>query len=157
MSLRLTQAQQTTLKTDINSAANAAALGTFITNADWVSVAAFYNGASGSTVWRPSIPVSDLTRNIVGSAFDGLSAAKQNGYLAVTQGGFVDATSANIRSWFSDIFGVGATLTNLTAEAQATATRFQLLFSSVASPSNITTFFGAQVGADDVQQAMLHG
>lgn len=156
--MALTQAQKTTLKTDITSAGNAAALGAFITGTDWVSIAAFYNANSASTVWRPNVPVADLAQQIVGSAFDGLTVAKQNGYLAMTQGGVVHADQASIRAWFSDIFGGGsATLTNLTAIAQRPATRFELLFSSVAAPANVTTVFGQQLSPDDVQDAMLHG
>ena len=153
----LTPAQQTTLKTDITSGGNAAALGAFITAEDWPSVANFYNALSGSTVWRAAVPVRELTGVIVGSVYDGLSTAKQNGYLAVTQGGVVDATQPTIRAWFSDIFGAGTTLTGLTAVAQRPATRFEMLFSTAASPANVTTVFGQHLSGDDVQQAMLHG
>ena len=51
----LTPAQQMTLKTDITSGGNAAALGALITAEDWPSVANFYNAPSGSTVWRPAL------------------------------------------------------------------------------------------------------
>lgn len=155
--MSLTPAQQTTLKTDMHSAGNAAALGAFLAATDWVSIAAFYNANSAQTVWKPNISVRDLTRNIVGSAFDALTAQKQNGYLALTSGGVVDATSASIRAWFSDIFGAGVTLTALTAEAQRLATRFELLFSTAASPSNVSSVFGQVVSATDVQFAELQG
>lgn len=156
--MALTQAQMTTLKTDMHSAGRAAALGAFLAAADWPSVAIYYNGPSGSNVWRPSIPVADLSRNIIGSAFDALTVGKQNGYLAMTQGGFVNATFLNIRNWFSDIFGAGsATLTALTAEAQRPATRFELLFSTVAAPANVTSVFGQAVTHEDCQFAELFG
>jgi hypothetical protein len=155
--MALTQAQQTTLKTDMTSASNAAALGAFIAAEDWPSVAAWYNGASAQTVWKPSVPIHDLNGGIVGSVFDALTVAKQNGYLAMTQGGVLDATQANVRGWMQDIFGAGPTLTNLTAIAQRTATRFELLFSTPAAPANVTTMFGVGVSPTDVQQAMLYG
>ena len=84
--MALTPAQKTTLKTDMHSGGNAAALGTWLAAADWASIATWYNTDSGSTVWRPSIPVSDLTRNIVGTVADGLSTQKQQGYIMLTQG-----------------------------------------------------------------------
>jgi len=155
--MALTPAQKTTLKTNMHSGGNASALGTWLAAEDWASIATWYNADSGSTVWRPSIPVSDLTRNIVGSVYDGLTVAKQNGYLALTQGGLVDATFASVRSWFSDIFGAGATLTALTAEAQRPATRFQMLFATAASPANVTTVFGYTLTPEDVRLAELQG
>jgi hypothetical protein len=155
--MALTPAQKTTLKTDMHSGGNAAALGTWLAAADWPSIATWYNTDSGSMVWRPSIPVSDLTRNIVGTVADGLSTQKQQGYIMLTQGGFVDATYANIRNWFSDIFGAGATLTALTAEAQRPATRFQMLFATAASPANVTTVFGQMLTPEDVRLAELQG
>lgn len=154
----LTPAQQTTLKTDMHSAGNAAALGAFLSAADWVSIAAFYNASSAQTVWKPNITVRDLTRNIVGSAFDALTTQKQQGYIALTQGGIVDATAASIRAWFQDIFGAGSTtLIALTAEAQRTATRFELLFATAASPANVSTVFGQTLTPQDVQFAEMQG
>ena len=153
----LTPAQRTTLKTDVTSAANAVALGAFITAEDWPSVATFYNQNSVASVWRPNVSARELTGGIVGSAYDSLSVAKQNGYIAVTQGGVIDTTQATIRAWFSDIFGAGATLTNLTAIAQRLGTRFEILFSSVAGTANVTTMFGQLVSGADIQDAMLHG
>jgi hypothetical protein len=155
--MALTQVQLTTLKTDMHSAPRAA-LGAFLTAEDWPSVAVYYNAPSGSTVWRPAIPVADLSRNIIGSAFDALTVQKQNGYIALTQGGVVNATFGNIRNWFSDIFGAGsATLIALTAEAQRPATRFELLFSTVAAPANVTTVFGQMVSDTECHLAELFG
>jgi hypothetical protein len=155
--MMLTPAQQTTLKTDMHSPANSAALGGFLVGEDWPAIAAWYNAPSGLTIWRPSVPVLELTRNIVGSVYDAIIPGKQNGFTAMTQGGFVDATSASIRAWFQDIFGPGATLNALTAEAQKSGSRFELLFSSTAAPSNVTTVFGQALTPDDCQQAELHG
>ncbi len=152
----MTPAQQTTLKTDIISAANAAALGAFIAASDWPSIQAYYNALASPQVllWRPSIPIGELNRVIVWSAFAGLSALLQNTYLAMTQGGVIDATSASIRAGFGTIFGgASATAVAMTAVAQVGGTRFQVLFSS----GNVSTMFGQQVSADDIQQAMLHG
>lgn len=153
----MTPAQLTTLKTNILAPANDAALDAFITAEDWPSIALFYNAPSGSTVWKPNVTARELTSVIVGSAFDALSVQKQNGYFAVISGGVVDATQASIRAWFQDIFGAGATLTALTAMAQKPATRFEMLFSTPATPSNVTVVFGRIMNATDVQMAMLQG
>lgn len=152
-----TQADYTKLKTDMHSAANAAAIGAFVSAADWPSVRDWYNTPVTATVWKPNVPVRDLTRNIVGSVFDGLTTQKQQGYIALTQGGVVDATFLTIRNWFQDIFGAGATLTALTAEAQRPGTRFELLFSTVAAPANVSSMFGQALTADDVQMAEVRG
>jgi hypothetical protein len=153
----LTPAQQTTLKTDMHAAGNAAALGNFLIAEDWPSIAAWYNAPSGVTVWRPNVPVRELSGVIVGSAFDALAVGKQNGYMALIIGGIVDATSASVRAWMQDIFGPGATLNALIAVGQKSGSRFELLFATPASPSNVTSVFGQSLTPDDCQQAELYG
>ena len=155
--MALTQAQKTSLKTDILSPANAAALSGFIAGEDWPSVAIFYNSVGAGLLWRPNIQAYELTGVVVGSAFDVLPVAKQNGYLVLIHDGIIDATQASIRAWFSDIFGAGATLTALTAKAQRPGTRVELLFSVPAGAANVSALFGIQISASDVQDAMLHG
>ena len=153
--MSLSDAQKTTLQTDILSGPNAAALAGFVAAEDWYSIALFYNVLSGSSVWKPDVTASQLTGVIVGAAFDALPVQKQNGYFAVIGGGIADATQPTIRAWFQDIFGAGPTLTALTAVAQKPATRFELLFSTVAAPSNVTQMYGYLLTPDDVQQTML--
>jgi hypothetical protein len=75
----------------------------------------------------PQIMVRELNTAIDWSAFALLSVAKQNAYMAMTQGGFVDGTAANVRSGFNTVFGAGVTLDALTAIAQRNATRLEAL------------------------------
>jgi hypothetical protein len=75
------------------------------------TVADYYNANHASRlVWRPQIMVRELNTAIDWSAFALLSVAKQNAYMAMTQGGFVDGTAANVRSGFNTVFGAGVTL-----------------------------------------------
>lgn len=151
----LTSAQLATLKTDINAQAPLAAARTA---ADWPTVAAFYNANTSPAVavWKPSITVHEMNAVITWSAFAGLTALAQNAYMAMTQDGFVDATSATVRAGFSTVFGAGsASLTALNALAQRTATRLEALLVSVAGPPIVSAVFGQSLSADDVQKAMV--
>lgn len=146
MSLSIAQLQ--TFKAAINSDAN---ITVSLASGDQGAIAAYYNGASTTNVWLPAIPVSVLNTAIVWSAFIALSVQTQNAYFALTQGGTVDATNANVRAGFSSIFGAGTqTLTNLTAIAQRLATRFENLFAT----TNVTTVFGYTVTPADVAAAL---
>lgn len=86
--------------------------------------------AAATAIWRPVIPVVEMSPAIDWSAYAVLTTAKQQTYLALTQGGVIDATSSAVRAAFTTIFGVGATLTALTALAQRNATRFEALFTA---------------------------
>jgi hypothetical protein len=61
----------------------------------------------------------------------------------------VDATSLNVRNAFFAIFAAGATRTALTALAQRTGTRFEVLLST-AGPPNTAQVFGQILSPADV-------
>src|SRR3954469_938016 len=124
------------------------------------TVADYYNTTHASRlVWRPQIMVRELNTAIDWSAFALLSVAKQNAYMAMTQGGLVDGTAANVRSGFNTVFGAGVTLDALTAIAQRNATRLEALDAfwtttgGAAPNSGVTTVFGVRLTATDVSQA----
>ena len=152
----LTSVQALTLKTNINSAGNAVSLGAFIAAQDYPSIAIFYNQLASPVVnlWRPHISVSELNTAIVWADFVALTIGKQNAYFAMTQDGWVDSTSANIRGGFTAIFA-NPSLANLTALAQRPGTRFEVLFSTVQGTASVSTVFGMLLSADDVQFALL--
>lgn len=106
---------------------------------------------SPTVIWMPAVPVAVLLTGVVWSAFIALAAGAQAAWQALTAGGTVDATNANVRAGFVDIFGSGSqTVTNLTALAQRPASRLEALFTA----SGVCSQYGAQVSAADVQQAM---
>lgn len=121
---------------------------------DHGAVAAYYNAPHASaTVWRPSISIVELNTAIVWSEFEALSAGKRDCYMAMTQAGFVDATSSNVRAGFSSIFA-GTSLSNLAALAKRPATRFENLFGVAASGSIVTPVFGYVVQNHDVANVL---
>lgn len=147
----MTPAQLATLKAAVlaDSTANA-----FPNTSDGnFACAAYLNTVPAVPVqlWRPDISPTEVAKTITMSAFVLLTAIKQNGLLLLTQG-TVDATAANVRQGFSDIFGAGATLTALTALAQRPGTRFEVIFSSGGPPA-VSTMFGQRVAYEDVQAA----
>lgn len=113
-------------------------------------LAQYLNATSNPAVsiWKPDVSPSAMAAAVDWTAYAALTAAKQNAYLALTQGP-VDATSASVRSAFSSIFGAGATLTALSALAQRTASRLEAVFTT----SNVCSVYGQMVGYQDVQQA----
>ena len=145
----LTTAQLSTFKAAINADANLAA---FRSTGDAYQIALYYNQPSSPVVsiWRPQISIKELNAAVVWSAYAALTVANQNAYMAMTQGGYVDATAANIRNGFSSIFGAGATLTALTALASINSTRLEALFTT----SAVTTVFGVRVTDSDVTAAL---
>lgn len=152
----LTTAQYQTFKAAIQADSNVSA---DVASGNFTNVAAYYNAANTQNpvqnVWKPRIMVIELNAQIVWSDFIALTVAKQNAYFAMTQAGFVDATSANIRTGFGAVFA-GASLTNLTAIAKRVATRFEMLFATPAtvSPDNTSTVFGFTVSPEDVRIAL---
>lgn len=149
--MELTSAELATLKSDAQ--ANFPAQ---VAVQDWPAIAAAYNLPSNPAVnvWRPDISATEIAATITMSAFTALTAQQQNGLLLLTQGP-IDATSANVRAAFQNIFGAGQTLTDLTARAQRTGTRVEVLFSTAASGARVTTKYGQTLTADDLQKAML--
>jgi hypothetical protein len=101
--------------------------------ADHGEVAAFYNESSGTGFyWRSRVDLEELNTAIDWAAFAGLTAQVQNTYMAMTQGGSIDATSANIRNGFVAVFpdagGTAATLAALVALASRVPTYLEALF-----------------------------
>lgn len=146
--MSLTSAQLATLKTAINGDANLTAL---VASGDAYQIAAYYNQPSNPAVsiWRPQIAVKELNAVIDWTAYAALTVAKQNAYMAMTQGGVVDATALTIRNGFTSIFGAGTTLTALGTLAARTGSRLEALFSS----GNVSTVFGMQITDMDVTAA----
>ena len=142
----LTTAQLQTFKTAILGDGNLTAL---LSAGDMTGIANYYNAQGTGFIWLPSVSVSVLNDAIVWSEFAGLTVALQNTYLAMIIGNYVDATNANIRTGFSTIFNGKTTLSNLTAIAQRTPTRFEAVF----SVGNVCPLFGYQVSANDVDMA----
>src|SRR5208282_6843670 len=120
--MALTPAQQATLKTDIQSGPNSATLAPLVAAANWVSVAAFYNGGSGTAVWIPNVPVTTILAATNWTTFAAKTSLQQITYLAMTSQSFLDATNANYRNGFAAVFS-GADLTALSNAAQRTGTR----------------------------------
>lgn len=104
-----------------------------------------------TTILRPSISVDELKGAIVWSDFMALTVPKQQTYLAMTAGSFVDATKPNITSGFTVVFGAGsASLAALSALASRNATRFEALF----AVNSVSPVFGQQLSIDDINKAM---
>ncbi len=146
MSLTLTQLA--TLKTDVLAQPTLTAA---VLAADWPTVALFYNAGStpSANVWIPNLPATVLNGTVNWVAFAAKTVQQQNTYFAMVQGGFVDATSANIRAGFGAVFS-GADLTALANIAQQVGTRFEVLFST----ANVSLVFGQTLDPADVQKAM---
>lgn len=117
------------------------------------ALAEYLNAPGTTELWRSDITPEEIASTVTMSAFTSLTAVKQNGLLLMTQGERINATSASVRSSFSDIFGAGATLTALTALAKKMGTRFQIIFSTVDGGANVSTKFGASVNFSDVMEA----
>ena len=153
----LTPTQAATLKTNIT--ANLATVFNGRTIQQWLdiydleTIAAFYNSPQSPQVdlWRPDIKVSEVSPQIVMSDYVALTAIRQNGYLALTQGDIIDATKANIRAGFGSIFGAASvTTSNLTALAKKPATKFENLY----TVSNVCSLYNYVVGYQDILQAI---
>lgn len=149
--MSLTTAQKATLKAAIlaDSTANA-----FPNTSDGnFACAAYLSTVPGSPtqIWRKDIAPKEVSTAIVMSAYVALTAIKQNGLLLLTQD-ILDATNANVRQAFTDIFGAGATLTALTALAQRPGTRFEVIFGS-GGPPMVSTMYGVTTNGADVQDA----
>lgn len=154
--MSLTAAEYTTLKNSINADPTLSALPNTSDNAFTIAAAYNVNSSPAVNVWKPSIPVGQLANVIDWTAsvdgFLSLTVSKQNAYFALTQGGIVDATQANIRNGFSAIFT--ATIANaLAAIAQRIGTRFEVLFSTVSGAANVSTKYGQMLSYQDVLAA----
>lgn len=114
---------------------------------------AYLNAPSPTPVliWRPNIPVAELLTGVVWSAFVALTPQVQAAWAALTAGGTVDSTNANIRAGFVTVFGAAsATVANLAAIAQRPASRLEAIFSS----GGVSTQYGATIHVADLIGAM---
>jgi len=148
----LTSGQQSVLVSAINAdptlTALAAANG-------FPQIADAMNAASSPavSVWRADLPSKTVLNAL--QASDMPTPAGLIGYVQLLLSvPVIDASNANVRASFSTCFSGKTTLANLTGLAQRTATRFEALFTTVASPANTTSVYGYLVTADDVQAAL---
>jgi hypothetical protein len=149
----LTSAQLATLKAGILADSTAAAFpNTAQGNYD---CAAYLNAGSSPAVmiWLPSVSVSVINNAIDWTAgangFISLTVSKQNAYFALTQGGVMDATQANIRAGFQAIFPA-AIVTAIQGVAQRNSTRFEAMFTT----ASVCSLFGRQVLPNEVNAAL---
>jgi len=155
----MTTAELQTLKTHINNNLNivtgGATIGTHISNTNYQAIADYYNSNALIDIWKSDIPASDITKSIVSSAFTTLTAVKQNALLLYINGITIDATAQNVRDGFNNIFGAGATLTNLTNVAKRTATIFESLFiGAIQGTAYVSSTYKTIVIASDIQDAL---
>ena len=117
---------------------------------NWQNVAGIYNALSITQLWLPSITIATLNAVIDWAKYAAFSIQLQDTYLAMTQGGVVDATSPTVRSGFSTIFASDpATVTNLSNAAQRLGTVFEVLFSA----GNVSTLLGHSLTASEALAA----
>ena len=176
----LTTQQMATLKADMFGASNGA-LATLIANSDWQNVAAYYNAASITNVWRPDASVDAIKGAITwanltpADAPDGSQVwlnramacqGKQfNLQLILGQqsGGTVPADVATFRAGLQDALqnipaGAGGVTvsggwSNVINVLRRPGTRFEVLFSSTDGAANKTTVYGQQVTGNDCYEA----
>jgi len=155
----MTPAQLATLKTDIQAQGSLAAA---VAAHNWTPVMDFYNAASATSVWLPAVRVEVLadaidwtTTAVAGGngGFQQLPAAARDAYFALTQGGVVDATQANIRNGFGSIFPANVA-SALAAVSQRVGTRLEVLLSTPAGSAVVTQVLGVGVTAQDVATAL---
>ena len=165
----LTPAQLPTLKTNI--AANSATIpagypwsGVFVgqainalpsdSDAD-VAIAGWYNLAASPawTIWRKAVPLSEIAKSLNGAELAGLTSLNhtrlQTVITLINASGGLDASDADMRAFFDDIFsGAGGVTTraNLLVLWKKLATSNEKLFStgtgSDVSPATTAVNFG---------------
>ena len=176
----LTSAQLLTLKTDILSPANAAALGGFIAAIDDASIANFYNQLTSPDfwVWRSSVTQAEYVGDVSvdgtswsWTSYIGRSQGERDGWRELfaettPTGGIgaaparsVNPSKANVRQGVADIFsGAGGTAqrTHLLAVSRRKSTRGETLFAvgtgSTVSPA--TMGFEGSITYLDVARAL---
>ena len=148
--MSLTSAQAAALKTAIQGDATVAAM---VTAHDWPGIAANYNAPSSPSVfaWNNNVRADYIISAIVPADLAALTVQQTMGLLAILSAGFVDASNANVQTWFTTLFnGKATTLAQLTTAGQTLVTKFQALFTT----SNVCSLYGYQLSNLDVQQAM---
>lgn len=126
------------------------------------SILPYYNALANPTVliWRPDITVDEAKEVVVWADFSALTpngVARQNTYLALTQGGVINATKQTVRDAFVSIFGGGsASLTALTNLAQVSGTNLEaLLAGATVQGAKVTQVYGYELTSSDVAAARL--
>ena len=120
------------LKTEIQQDPKAMGLAPLVAAGNDQGVADLLNSATGSgtgTTFRNNIQAKEIINAIVASDFANLTALQLAQLQAITAQGILDATSANARTIFLNIFaGMTNTVTALTALASRLASRAEVLF-----------------------------
>ena len=109
-------------------------------------------------VWRTNVPTSDVKKAVVWTEYIGRSAGEQNAFALMISNGIVNASDANVRQGFADIFsgpsGVNSRA-NLTAISKRSSTRAEKVLAtgtgSDASPATLT--FEGSLSFQDVEAA----
>lgn len=119
-------------------------------------IAAFYNAASATIVWRTNIKSKEVIAAITPSELKALIAQTQNLLIILLLPGEVDASAANVRANFAAVFAAGTSLTALTALAKRPASRVEALFAvgagTTANPSVMG--FEGTVALNEVSAAL---
>ena len=161
----LDTAQLITLRDDI-TLTNAGTMWDGMTLLDWWNsgqnqpLAEYYDVEASPAVvlWRPNIPNTDLTAGIIMSEFISLSQGRRDGWSVMTFPELIDATDAQIRSNFVDLFGGGqapGTIAALTAIAQRNASRGEALYAVSAGSANNSPIFGSPITSQNIAEARL--
>jgi len=155
--MALTPAELTTLKNDITAKANTVYSGSTFSvhqsNSRFDILATYYNTVASpqTDLWRPDIAISEITNIIDMSGYTGLTVARQNGWMAMSQGSVIDATLSLVRTNFTTIFGNNTATTNAAiAVAKKAATNFEMLYTT----SNVSTKYKYIVTSDEIIQAL---
>lgn len=162
MTSSLTTAQLLTLKNDFkvtraNTVYSGKTLKIHLDESNYTKIAEFYNNnySPAELFWNPQIGIEDILSNIVWSEFISLSQGQRDAFNALTQGGCVDATNANIRTGFASIFvNPSATFTNLQNLSRRNATNLEKLFET-SGGSLVSSVFGYKVTSGDILLASL--
>jgi hypothetical protein len=150
----MTPAQLATLKADI--LADPAFAQVPLNSDGAFAIAAAYNlqASPDFTVWRTSVPVSEISGNgFVWTAVDALAVGKARIWEWMKEGGSINPSKANVRQGLVDAFG--ATQPNIAPVLKRLATRVEKLFSTgtgtVGSPGTMS--FEGTVSYQDVEAA----
>ena len=148
--MALTSSQATTLRNAVTSDASVASQ---VQNHDAYSIAAVYNQATSTQIWRPDLSPSMLYPSIVAS--EAITQSAQALLLAeiVLSAPVIDASNPNVRAQFATVFPAStcvSTIANMTAVAQRPASKFETLYIS----NQVSAVYGYVLTPLDVQQAM---
>lgn len=149
----MTNAQLTTLKTDIQARPNLWTNGKpLLADAD---IAAFYNTLSAVNIWRPSVTVRELNSAIAWAAMVAITQEKQLTYQSMIWANEIDMTDNQVRNGVTAVFGAGSTSeTGIMAVGKRVATFLEALFSGGAGTTKVSTLFGVQLQSQDVTDAL---